>query len=129
MSFWRRSKQPAADPDRQWREEIAPQVKAAKEERQRRLVGQENTVAQLEGLLFQHDPIGINFEENVDEYRTEAETITLRLPEATTEAELVRIIHEEFVRWFGESTAGPTTRYERIASQIWELLHGPPATY
>jgi len=128
MPFWPRSKQTPDDPDWQWREEIAPRVKAAKEERQRRLSGQEERVAQLEKLLFENDPIGINFEENVDEYRAEAETITLRLPEATTEAELLRMIHEEFVRWFGKSTAGPTTSYERIASHIWELLHGPAAT-
>jgi len=91
MPFWRRSKQTTVDPDRQRREEIAPRVKAARGERQRRLVGQEDRVAKLERLLFEHDPIGINFEENDDEYRSEAETITLRLPEASTEAELLRI--------------------------------------
>jgi hypothetical protein len=123
MRFWRRSKQnPSDDPDRLWRDQIAPQVKAAKEERRRLLVGQEDRVASLERLLFVLDPIGINFEENADEYLPEAETITLRLPEASTETELLRIVHEEFVQWFGESTAGPINRYERIASEIWALL-------
>lgn len=122
MPFWHRSKKPSADSDRQWREEIAPRIKAAKEERQRRLVGQEETVAQLESLLFKDDPIGINFEENVDEYRAEAETITLRLPEATSEAELLCIVHEEFVRWFGVDTAGPPSRYAGIASEIWSIV-------
>jgi hypothetical protein len=122
MPFWRRSKQTPADSDRQWREEIAPRIKAATEERQRRLVGQEDTVAQLERLLFEDDPIGINFEENVDEYRAEAETITLRLPEATSEDELLRIVHEEFVQWFDAHTAGPPGRYAGIASGIWAML-------
>lgn len=115
------------DPDKQWREEIAPRVRAAKKERERRLVGQEDRVARIERLIFDQDPIGINFGDNDDEYRPEAETITLRSPEASTETELLRIIHEEFVTWFGESVAGPITRYERIASEIWELLHEAPS--
>ena len=111
------------DRDRQW-QEIAPRVKAAAEERQRQLVGQEDRVVSLERLFFARDPIGINFSENADEYRPEAETITLRLPEASSETELLWIVHEEFVRWFGESTAGPINRYEGIASEIWGLLQG-----
>jgi hypothetical protein len=125
VPFWRRSKQTLVDdPDRQWREEIAPRIKAAKDERQRRLVGQEDRVSSIERLLFDQDPIGINFVENTDEYQPEAETITLRLPEVSTKADLLRIVHEEFVAWFGESTAGPINRYERITSEIWALLHG-----
>jgi hypothetical protein len=125
MSFWRRSKQTSVDdPDRQWLEEIAPRIRAAKEDRQRRLVGQQDRVASIERLLFDQDPIGINFAENTNEYRPEAETITLRLPEASTKAELLRIVHQEFVAWFGESTAGPMNRYERITSEIWALLDG-----
>jgi hypothetical protein len=123
---WPRRKPPPSDADVRWTEEIAPQIRAAKADRARRLVGQEDLVARLEGLLFEHDPIGINFESNTDEYRAEAETITLRLPEARTEAELLRVIHEEFLRWFGESTAGPVARYEGIASEIWLILHGGP---
>ena len=123
MRFWRRSKDTLVDdPERQWREEIAPLIRARKEERQRGLVGQEDRVASIACLLFDQDPIGINFVDNTDEYRSEAETITLRLPETSTKAELLRIVHEEFVMWFGESTAGPMTRYERIASGIWSLL-------
>ena len=110
------------DPGRQWREGIAPLIRARKEERQTRLVGQEDRVASIACLLFDQDPVRINFVDNTDEYRTEAETITLRLPQTSTKAELLRIVHEEFVMWFGESTAGPVTRYERIASEIWALL-------
>lgn len=125
---WPRRKPPPSDADVRWSEEIVPQILAAKAERARLLVGQEDRVAQLEHLLFQRDPIGINFESNADEYRPEAETITLRLPEAGTEADLLRIIHEEFVHWFGDSTAGPISRYEGIASDVWLILNeGPDA--
>jgi hypothetical protein len=124
---WPRRK-PPSNADVQWIEKTAPQVSAAKAERAHRLVGQEDLVAQLERLLFDRDPIGINFESNTDEYRPEAETITLRLPEARTEADLLRTIHEEFTRWFGESTAGPVARYEGIASEIWLIRHDGPNT-
>ena len=107
--------------DRIWRWELAPQVRAAKEERAKKLVGQEDLVGGIERLLFEEDPVNINFEVNLDEYRPEAETITLRLREASTEPELLPIVHQEFVAWFGEDVAGPMIKYERIASAIWEF--------
>ena len=78
-------------------------------------------MASIEDLLFRHDPIGINFDHNTDEYRPEAETITLRLPEAATEHDLRRIIHEELVRWFDASIAGPVERYDSIAREVWQI--------
>jgi hypothetical protein len=127
MSFWRRSKKSSADIDKEWLEEIAPRMEADREERRRILVGQEALVARIASPLFDHDPIGINFEENTDEYRLEAETITLRSSEASNESQLLQIIHQEFVRWFDEAIAGPLTRYEQISSEIWTLLHGSPS--
>jgi hypothetical protein len=84
------------------------------------VAGRESVVDQLEGLLFRHDPIGIKFEFNTDEYRSEAETITIRLPEAHSVEDVLRITHEEFIRWF-DDTAGPVTRYEAIAAEVWEV--------
>lgn len=118
MPRWPRRKESPVGVDELWSQEIRPRIKADKGERLRRLVGQEDRVTQLERLLFEHDPIGINFEDNTDEYRPEAETITLRLPEAASEVDLLRIIHEAFVQWFGSPTAGPISRYQRIASEI-----------
>ena len=89
------------------------------EERRKLLIGQEPLVAHLEALLFRHDPIGINFGENTDEYHPEAETIAIRLPEAGDERELLHLVHEEFVRWFTASVAGSPERYTDIAHEIW----------
>ena len=97
----------------------AAQLRAAADERNRILEGQEDAVEQLETLLFRHDPIGINFEDNTDEYRAEAQTITLRRAEATTQDGLRRIVYEEFVRWFGDNLAGPEGRYDAIARELW----------
>lgn len=81
--------------------------------------GEEATVQWLEALLFRHDPIGIDFEHNTDEYRAEAETIALRRDESTSVEDTQRVVHDEFVRWFGDGTAGPPERYAAIAGEIW----------
>jgi hypothetical protein len=71
--------------------------------------------------LFQHDPIGINFEDNSDEHRPEAETIALRRREAHSVDDVRRITHEEFVRWFDPKSAGPESRYQPVAEDIWRV--------
>ena len=75
-------------------------------------------------ILFRHDPIGINFETNTDEYEPEVETILPRLEGANSASELRRIVHEEFVRWFSadgvcDYLIGPEEKYEAIAREIW----------
>lgn len=109
----------------QWRG-VQDDVVRARETRQRLLAGRQRLVASLEDVLFRHDPIGINFGHNTDEYRSEAETITLRRPEASSELDLRRIVHEEFVRWFDASTAGSTDRYATIAGEIWRIWRTHP---
>ena len=47
-----------------------------RDQRKALLAGREKEVGTVEALLFRHDPIGINFGENTDEYRPEAETIS-----------------------------------------------------
>lgn len=78
-------------------------------------------VARLEELLFRHDPTSLDFGNNTDEYRSEADTIAARLPEATTELDVRRIVHEEFVHWFDPDIAGPPERYDDIAREIWQV--------
>lgn len=93
-------------------------ISASSQARRQALAGQEADVDWLEELLFEADPIGINFEFNTDEYRPEAETVTLRRSEALSLEDVNRIIYEEFVRWFGE--AGPRDLYEPIARKVWQ---------
>lgn len=79
-------------------------------------------------LLFRHDPIGIAFEnENTDEYEPETGTILPRLRSCQSASDVRRVVHEEFVRWFGAGNAGPEERYSEIASEIWQLWHPPDA--
>lgn len=73
-------------------------------------------------LLFRADPIGISFDdENLDEYDPEAGTILPRLKTCEAADDVLRVVHEEFVRWFGAATAGPRELYKPIASEIWQL--------
>jgi hypothetical protein len=73
-------------------------------------------------ILFRHDPIGIAFENPYgDEYEPEAGTILPKLRSCRSGEDVLLVVHQEFVRWFYEDTAGPREGYAKIASEIWEL--------
>jgi hypothetical protein len=74
----------------------------------------------LSKILFTEDPVGINFEENTDEYEPEVGTILPRLGHCRSVDAVRRIVHEEFVKWFDVVTAGPPEKYQTVARRIWE---------
>jgi hypothetical protein len=78
----------------------------------------------MAALLYRHDPIGINFEDNADEYEPEAETILPRLRSCHSAEDVLQVVHAEFVRWFDSATAGPQEHYKEIASEVWQLWQG-----
>jgi hypothetical protein len=78
----------------------------------------------MAALLYRHDPIGINFDDNKDEYEPEAGTILPRLNSCHSVEDVLQVVHEEFARWFDRSTAGPPEHYEKIASEVWQLWQG-----
>ena len=75
----------------------------------------------VSSLLFRHDPVGINFQTNTDEYDPEVGTILPRLRTCKTAIDAKRVVHEEFVRWFGRDIAGPEQNYSKIAEEIWQI--------
>jgi hypothetical protein len=75
----------------------------------------------VSALLYRHDPIGINFEDNPDEYELEASTILPRLRSCQRLEDVHKVVCAEFVRWFDAETAGPPEQYEEVASEIWQL--------
>jgi hypothetical protein len=75
----------------------------------------------ISALLFEDDPIGIDFESNTDEYEPEAGTIIPRLHSANSAQDVENIVYEEFSRWFGAGDAGPKSRYESVSRRIWEI--------
>ena len=76
---------------------------------------------EVSAILFRHDPISLDFETNIDEYDPEARTILPRLRSCNSAADVARVVHEEFVRWFEPDIAGPLARYTEPASEIWAL--------
>jgi len=91
------------------------------EERRRRKAEYGELFNSVAALLFRHDPVGINYDDNTDEYESEAGTILPRLRTCHSAHDVRRVVHGEFVRWFDASTAGPPEHYAQIASEIWEL--------
>ena len=89
-------------------------------ERQRLRQRYDKLFAATVALLFRHDPVGVVFEHNKDEYAPEAGTILPRLQGCKSEQEALVIVYEEFLHWFGDA-AGTRERYVPIASELWEL--------
>jgi hypothetical protein len=79
-------------------------------------------------LLFRLDPIGINFEDNTDEYDPEVGTILPRLSRCHSPLETRRVVFEEFCRWFGPETGGDELSYNAIAEELWLLWSTHRAT-
>jgi hypothetical protein len=78
----------------------------------------------VSAILFEEDPIGITFDDNLDEYEPEVDTILPRLKACHTVAHVQAVVHEEMVGWFDSTIAGPAERYATIASRTWALISG-----
>ncbi|MBI2917881.1 MAG: hypothetical protein HYY01_07775 [Chloroflexi bacterium] len=83
--------------------------------------------ADLLGILYRHDPIGIGItiDGPPDEYGPEAESILPRLHGVSTVEELSVVLREEFTRWFDKDLAGPVERYLPIAEEILVAMRQP----
>jgi hypothetical protein len=77
-------------------------------------------------ILFRNDPIGINFEDNTDEYEPETRTILPRLKTCQSSEDVLTMVHEEFQSWFDPDTAGARDRYAIIADEVWTLWRKSP---
>jgi len=72
--------------------------------------------SEVEEILFKIDTMGINFEDNTDEYDPEVDTILPRLKYAKSEEDVHEIVYEEYVRWFEESVGNKNhERYKKAA--------------
>ena len=76
---------------------------------------------EVAAIFFRHDPIGINFEDNKDEYEPEARMILPRLRTCHSAEDVLAVVHEEFQRWFDPEIAGPREKYSTIANEVWIL--------
>jgi len=74
---------------------------------------------EVSSILFEDDPIGINYGFNTDEYEPEVRTILPRLVGCGSSREAQRVIFEEFEKWFGVGHAGTIERYDGLAHRVW----------
>ena len=83
----------------------------------------QDLVAAVERAINEADPIGL-LEGGApsDEYAVEIGTIIPRLAKAQRPDDVTDVLHEEFLRWFGDGTAGPRQAYEAPARQVWGAL-------
>ena len=92
-----------------------------KEERARLKGEYKKLFEEASALLFRHNPIGLDFETNIDEYDPEVGTVLPRLSSCNSPEDVQRVLHEEFTRWFSPHDAGPPERYRAPAVELWEL--------
>ena len=57
-----------------------------------------------------------------DEYEPEASAIVPRVAKADDASEVLRIVHEEFVRRFDADTAAPIPVYDAAVREIWQAV-------
>ena len=87
-----------------------------------------DTFEEVCAILYKHDPIGLNFGDNSDEYQYEADYVVLRFREAENTKELAIIIKEVFANQFDQKLANnkhALETYDPIASEVWTLLSKP----
>ena len=91
------------------------------ENRDRLKIKYRELYSDLQGILFSHDLMGINFETNTDEYDPEVDTILPRLKDTQDPEGVSNIIFEEFEKWFGEEEAAeiPRSAYLKLANDVW----------
>ena len=77
----------------------------------------------VEGAINEADPTGlVALGAPSDEYAPEIGTISPRLVKAQDVDEVTAVLHEEFLRWFGDKPTSPRQAHEAAARQIWEAL-------
>jgi hypothetical protein len=74
---------------------------------------------EVSGILFKHDPMGINFQHNTDEYDPEAAMVLERIGSAGTAADLRRLVHAVFMEMFNGCVPGTEESFEAVAQEIW----------
>lgn len=81
-------------------------------------------VTNINDIIIRADPIGIYDSDagNTDEYDMEVRAIIQNLPKCKNKQDLLEIIWQVFVRFFGSETAGTKDKYIIITEKVWDYL-------
>lgn len=98
-----------------------PERSADRERRERLRREYPQLFADVTAILARHDPVYlVSTGAPEDEYEPEVGSILPRLREATSVADVQRVLAEEFDRWFGAETAKITREdFLPVAEEIW----------
>lgn len=110
-----------SNPSGEWPAEVVAKIPKDRSARDAVRNHDPQLFAAVSAAMFKHDPIGINFNTNADEYEPEAGTVIPRLHECSSAGDVSRVLHEEFVVWFSAETAGAESRYKNLAEEIWTI--------
>lgn len=72
-----------------------------------------NLENEITSILFQHDPMIINFEDNIGEYNLEAKEIVSLLKENTSQNDIIEILDIVMSKWFGKDWAEINKKYTK----------------
>ena len=75
----------------------------------------------VSAILFRHDPIGLDNEDNIDEYDPEVSAILPLLKRCHSVSDVQAVVHREFINLFDAQLAGPSERFADAAREIWQL--------
>jgi len=75
---------------------------------------------EVAAILFEHDPAGINFGTNSDEYEPEVAGILPQLKDARSEADVRKIVHSVLTEMFEGIICDPEERFQALAEEIWQ---------
>ena len=119
----RRNPDDAAEFTEEW-SSVTARARSDMEVRRRSLEPLADVVASVSAVLFREDPVGLAAEHGEEEYDSEAETIVLRLSiehRMLAKQDVLAIVHEEFIYWFGTDIAGSEELYESTAGNIFGI--------
>jgi hypothetical protein len=78
----------------------------------------------LTAVLERHDPVGLVTQDpdiHGEEYAPEVTVIATRLPNAQSEEDARRLIHDVLTEWFDDASVGTEQDLAPLARDVWEV--------
>ncbi len=89
-------------------------------------IKQAQIAAKVNALLFDADPMRLNFGDNTDEYQIEADHIVEMLHTAQSANEVTDMVFQVFSACFGNEVTPRKETFSPVATKIWLVYNQPP---
>ena len=75
---------------------------------------------ELQTIINKYDPMNLFcFGAPEHEYSLEVKTIIIQLDKGMTIQQVLKLIHQEFIRWFGVKSTGSISEYSEMSSDVF----------